>query len=248
MHSKTLKVYLYRKRELISQVATLLIGIGLFFSSNALFIVNSPPQLEEPITLSLIDVPEEPIPEVEKPAEIIPPEPQKKIDQIKTPEKPQIIQSTPTPSEPPKVLPAVNTLPSLDSPVTTQDNTELPSISKIVKPPVAINNVDEKQAPRSNGASESGFAQDVKARIERKKVYPDTARNLGMYGEVEVLYELDRSGGLIRAEVLTSSGHKLLDQAALRAVKSGVYGKFPDDAWIDSRFKEFRTKLVFQLN
>lgn len=69
-----------------------------------------------------------------------------------------------------------------------------------------------------------------------------------MSGEVEVLYELDRAGNLIRAEIVSSSGSKLLDQAALRAVKSAAYKSFPEDAWMGASSKVFRTKLVFSIN
>lgn len=69
-----------------------------------------------------------------------------------------------------------------------------------------------------------------------------------MSGSVEILYELDRLGNILRAEVVTSSGYRLLDQAALKAVKTATYKKFPDDAWIGEVSKVFRTKLVFSIN
>jgi protein TonB len=119
-----------------------------------------------------------------------------------------------------------------------------PAIQETVQPPKVEPQVQQK----GNPDAESLFAQDVRSRIERKKVYPDTARDLGMTGEVEVLYELDRSGNLLRAEIVSSSGYKLLDQAAIRAVKSASYRSFPDDAWMGASSKVFRTKLVFSIN
>lgn len=149
----------------------------------------------------------------------------------------QKVQPPPQKVEPPKEV-----VPVTDAPAPAIQETTPPP--KVVQPTQA-----EPQAQqRSNADSESQFAQDVKARIERKKVYPDTARDLGMTGEVEVLYELDRSGRLIRAEIASSSGYKLLDQAAIRAVKSASYRSFPDDAWMGASSKVFRTKLVFSIN
>jgi protein TonB len=113
-----------------------------------------------------------------------------------------------------------------------------------VQPPKVEPQVQQKGSPDA----ENQFAQDVRSRIERKKIYPDAARDLGMSGEVEVLYELDRSGNLLRAEIASSSGFKLLDQAALRAVKSASYRSFPEDAWLGSSSKVFKTKLVFSIN
>jgi protein TonB len=139
-----------------------------------------------------------------------------------------------------------------------------PPLEKVIEPPKelipvtdapapALENVEPQKVapqiqPASNSDAESLFAQDVRARIERKKVYPDTARDLGMSGEVEVLYELDRSGNLIRAEIVASSGHRLLDQAALRAVKTATYKSFPEDAWVGVSSKVFRTKFPFSIN
>jgi protein TonB len=120
-----------------------------------------------------------------------------------------------------------------------------PAIQETVQPPKPA---EPQVQPKGNPDAENLFAQDVRSRIERKKIYPDAARDLGMSGEVEVLYELDRSGNLLRAEIVSSSGSKLLDQAALRAVKSAAYKSFPDDAWLGSSSKVFKTKLVFTIN
>ena len=144
----------------------------------------------------------------------------------------QTIQSPPEKViEPPKEV-----VPVIDAPA--------PAIQETVQPPKAEPQVQQK----GNPDAESLFAQDVRSRIERKKIYPDTARDLGMAGEVEVLYELDRSGNLLRAEIVSSSGYKLLDQAAIRAVKSASYRSFPDDAWMGASSKVFRTKLIFTIN
>lgn len=145
----------------------------------------------------------------------------------------QVIQ---TPPEKPVVEPPKEIVPVTEAPA--------PAIQETVQPPTAVPQVQQK----GNPDAESLFAQDVRSRIERKKIYPDAARDLGLSGEVEVLYELDRSGNLMRAEIVSSSGSKLLDQAALRAVKSAAYRSFPEDAWLGSNSKIFKTKLVFSIN
>jgi periplasmic protein TonB len=146
----------------------------------------------------------------------------------------QVIQTPPPEKivEPPKEI-----VPVTDAPA--------PAIQEKVQPPKPV---EPQVQPKGNPDAENLFAQDVRSRIERKKIYPDAARDLGMSGEVEVLYELDRSGNLIRAEIVSSSGSKLLDQAALRAVKTAAYKSFPEDAWLGSSSKVFKTKLVFTID
>jgi protein TonB len=146
----------------------------------------------------------------------------------------QVIQ---TPPEKPVVETPKDVVPVVDAPA--------PAIQETVQPPKPA---EPQVQQKGNPDAENLFAQDVRSRIERKKIYPDAARDLGMSGEVEVLYELDRSGNLLRAEIVSSSGSKMLDQAALRAVKSAAYKSFPDDAWLGSSSKVFKTKLVFTIN
>jgi periplasmic protein TonB len=209
-------------RERVAQLATVMIAALLMLASQAVVMQHDALRLDEPISLTIISPPTPP----EQIA--LPPPP------TLQPPQPQQVQDRPKLAMPVAEAPAQVAQPVADAPITPVEKSE----------PIKAQPVQ----PQSNGVAEGLFAQDVRTRIERKKIYPDTARDLGMTGEVEVLYELDRNGNLLRAEITTSSGYKLLDQAALKAVKSATYKSFPDDAWLGMANKVFRTKLVFSIN
>ena len=211
-----LTLTLYRRREGVARLGTVMLGIVVLIGSQTLVMQHEESVKEEPISLVVISPPIAPEQIIVQPAQKMQPPKQKIIEQ------------------PQEVMPVADS-PAPALPVLAREN---PAPAKI-EPQITRN---------SNGAAEGQFAQDVRSRIERRKIYPDTARDLGMEGEVEVLYELDRAGSLIRAEVVSSSGYKLLDQAALKAVKAASYKSFPEDAWVGSGSKEFRTRLVFSIN
>lgn len=211
-----LTLTLYRRREGVARLGTVMLGIVVLIGSQTLVMQHEESVKEEPISLVVISPPIAPEQIIVQPAQKMQPPKQKIIEQ------------------PQEVMPVADS-PAPALPVLAREN---PAPAKI-EPQITRN---------SNGAAEGQFAQDVRSRIERRKIYPDTARDLGMEGEVEVLYELDRAGSLIRAEVVSSSGYKLLDQAALKAVKTASYKSFPEDAWVGSGSKEFRTRLVFSIN
>lgn len=145
----------------------------------------------------------------------------------------QVIQTPPPPK--PVVEPPKEVVPVTDAPA--------PAIQETVQQPQPVQQVQ----PKGNPDAEKMYAQGVRARIERKKVYPDAARDMGMTGTVEVRYEVDRSGKLLRAEILTSSGFKMLDQAALKSVKDAApYPVFPDEGWQGASSMWFSTKIDFQ--
>ncbi|MDQ6824719.1 MAG: energy transducer TonB [Candidatus Eremiobacteraeota bacterium] len=54
-------------------------------------------------------------------------------------------------------------------------------------------------------------------------VYPAAARDLGMQGIVTVAVRVDSRGDLKSAHILKSSGHPILDDAALRAAVASTY-------------------------
>lgn len=69
----------------------------------------------------------------------------------------------------------------------------------------------------------ASWGAKIRARIERRKEYP--AKADGASGKVTLALVIGRDGRLVSAKVLRSSGHKVLDQAALKAV--GRAGPFP---------------------
>lgn len=213
-------------REWIARAITLALSVGVAFLSSY-FVVehdSSPPPI--PIKVTLADPPPEP----PKPPEIMP------VTQSIRPVSTQRHTPQPSLSTPIAVSPA-----SSATPVSLPDLPVSPVAREI---PAKL----ETPLAKSDPAAEGRFAQDVRNKIEKKKIYPTTARELGMAGTVEVIYAIDRSGSLLRAEIASSSGYPLLDQAALRAVRTAAYAPFPDDAWSGDKQKEFRTRIVFSLD
>lgn len=80
----------------------------------------------------------------------------------------------------------------------------------------------------SSGSAQDGhfaYLAQIKSLLDKKKEYPAMARRVGLEGTVLVRFNLGREGILRRAEISGSSGKSLLDQAALRFIKST--GRFP---------------------
>lgn len=59
----------------------------------------------------------------------------------------------------------------------------------------------------------------IHRQIEQARRYPHWAREAHYEGDVRVSFELDRTGRLESASVIRSSGHRLLDEAALDAIR-----------------------------
>jgi len=59
----------------------------------------------------------------------------------------------------------------------------------------------------------------VRNHLEQFKYYPTSARRRGIVGEVEVAFKLSARGQASMLKVLTASGYRVLDDAALDAVR-----------------------------
>jgi protein TonB len=76
----------------------------------------------------------------------------------------------------------------------------------------------------------------LKARIQAEWDYPEAARRVGIGGELQLLFTLNKAGTLTTIQLLASSGYPVLDNEALRAVKSAApFDPFPpqmgDESW-----------------
>lgn len=62
----------------------------------------------------------------------------------------------------------------------------------------------------------------IRTKIDRNKVYPHQAENEGVEGRVGLSFEIGEDGSVKNLRITKSSGHALLDQAALTAVRKSA--------------------------
>jgi protein TonB len=90
-------------------------------------------------------------------------------------------------------------------------------------------------APRLTGVA----AQKAAEQLQRELLYPREAIERGLEGEALVLLFLDASGNAVAARLEASSGHSLLDEAAVRAARTlrALPGSAPRDVLLPVRFR-----------
>ena len=73
------------------------------------------------------------------------------------------------------------------------------------------------------------YLSKIKGKIEPKWNYPEKAQSIGLQGKLALCFSIVRDGHLDRLKLLNSSGHSLLDEEALKAVKGAApYYPLPD--------------------
>lgn len=148
------------------------------------------------------------------------------------PEQPSALPPEPA-GDPRLILPPPPSLAHTEIPApvpTANVATAVPSLARTDTPPAAITRQKSRKslppatALHRSGAGEPGGGNipDSPARYARcpAPIFPDTARKAGFAGTVLLRVEIDENGRPLTAAVRRSSGHELLDQAALRAVRN----------------------------
>lgn len=82
-------------------------------------------------------------------------------------------------------------------------------------------------------------AASAAEQLQRELPYPPEAIERGLQGEALVLLFLDASGNAIAARIESSSGHTILDDAALRAARSlrALPASAPREVLLPVRFR-----------
>ncbi len=81
----------------------------------------------------------------------------------------------------------------------------------------------------------AGYMRNLRQKIESIWVYPPEAAARGIYGDLKIQFTIMKNGRLGSIELVRTSGHKLLDDAALKALKDGEpYWPLPDSWGKDS--------------
>lgn len=104
---------------------------------------------------------------------------------------------------------------------------------RLTRPPETV-------ARAASGSTLSGEdARRAREQISRELLYPLEAIERGLEGEVLVMLFLDEAGNAIAARVEASSGHKLLDDAAVRAARGlrALPASAPREALVPVRFR-----------
>jgi protein TonB len=75
-----------------------------------------------------------------------------------------------------------------------------------------------------------GYLQRLKEKIEGIWRYPPDAAEKGIYGDLYIRFTIQKNGRLGSVELLRTSGHKSLDDAAIKALKDAEpYWPLPDE-------------------
>lgn len=106
------------------------------------------------------------------------------------------------------------------------------------KAPPEVRPVERRPPPPA-----PGWQQAVRRQLQKQQAdglfYPAEAIAQGLQGEVEVYMIVDENGRVAAARVENSSGHRLLDDAALRAVRAlhGLPADTPRETVLPVRFR-----------
>lgn len=159
-------------------------------------------------------------------------------------------QPKPQPKPAPKVQPKVVSPAPVAKPATTQPPTarkpvtfsrdQLSASLAGIQADQAFSRQQSSQEPRVSRHHLATSKRDISAWYRdawRKKVerignlnYPEEARRQGIYGSLRVSVLINKDGSLQQMRVLQSSGHKVLDQAALNIVRlSAPFTPFSSD-------------------
>jgi protein TonB len=66
------------------------------------------------------------------------------------------------------------------------------------------------------------YLTTIKKKISPEWHYPESAQQIGLQGRLALYFSIERDGHLDRLELLNSSGHSLLDEEALNAVRGAA--------------------------
>ncbi|MBS1114519.1 MAG: protein TonB [Nitrospirae bacterium] len=81
----------------------------------------------------------------------------------------------------------------------------------------------------------AGYMRKLKEKIESIWVYPPEAQARGLYGDLKIRFTIKRNGKLGAVELVRTSGYKMLDDAAIKALKDGEpYWPVPEEWGMES--------------
>ena len=125
-------------------------------------------------------------------------------------------------------------------------------ISSFSPKPYPVNKFDVEEEKGNSLSKEEldgiwrKYTGSIQLKIEKAKKYPARAKRRKQKGKTFLSFKLDRDGMVSDLKVEKSSGHKILDQAALRAIKEGEpYPRIPET--LNEKYAFLRIPISFVL-
>ncbi len=167
---------------------------------------------------------------------------QKRVEQLEQEVQRQLLvqqkSKVQTPSAAPQPLPQAQPQPDAQPTLSEADIQRSLNIQRMEAEVAKLWDAYQKRPRRQSfGASTSEYRfaryiEDWRIKIERmgEANYPQAARDQKIYGSLLLTVSIKSNGTLENVELRRSSGHKVLDDAAIRIVRLGApYAPFPPD-------------------
>ena len=91
------------------------------------------------------------------------------------------------------------------------------------------------------------YSNLVRMKISNTKIYPEIARENNQEGKAILVFKLGENGNIISVSIGDSSGHQVLDRAAIKAVKDAApYPKIPGK--LNRKYVLLKLPISFVLN
>jgi len=260
MHSTNNLIFLidlilYKKREFFSYFLTILIFLIAFFLARHNFLTDSKNETNVKEFMAQFEyLPEteniQKTPSAPEPKKVLTPKNQPKEEMTKevvsknisnTPKEEKVTKNAVEESS--KKSSTHQSSPD-NSNIAHASNTPTNSSSEVAKaaPSNATNAVDVN----ANARYENIF----RSLVEKNKRYPNSreAKVSRPEGIVRIVVELNRSGAVLGASILKSSGANILDVEALRTVRTTEFPPFPPNAFIEESFHRFTVAMAYSIS
>ena len=108
--------------------------------------------------------------------------------------------------------------------------------------------INHKQEPKIDYEKIlSDYSYSIRMKVASAQVYPEFAREKNKQGKAILSIKLGRNGNILNVSVGNSSGHEVLDEAAVKAIKDAApYPKIPDK--LNRQYVLLKLPISFVIN
>lgn len=203
-----------------------------------------PAKLTEPVSVTIVPLtPQMPkiMPKANYPAKMPPPKSLEKLPPIRESKQPKYLTAIPKGNQGQKIekqniSPSETVKPEKHfselTPKRAPDIFDKDVIAKLSR-----NSKQKQYIDTARGLSFSaqefndwGYLERLKEKIERVWQYPPQAAERGIYGDLYIRFTIDKKGRLVSVQLLRTSGYRMLDEAAIKALRDAQpFWPLPDD-------------------